>query len=400
MPSTKSSRELATLLDQMSNGGSGIDQLADHAQERRRRRLSVAGDSNGGRSGSDAGRKANRQTRGPRVADLQPKQMLHARAEEIRKLKKMVHRLKKENKTLRQQLHEVRDQSTKKWPAIAFELRRRVEEAGHLTNRLKAYWQFVELEKELDELATVKALRLSEREYVHKTRQLCEQLFMRLNNTWADDRTFQMVQKLYARSQQAKRLISQIDEINEGNLDAGDSSTGLPKASYTTLVEELANELWAIEQLVGKISGVSWSDLPDAEGFKSAKRRIVHSHRMDVFALRCAVLIAKSDNRLSSAETDYLIGMGENIHVSFDEVQKLLVDTKRVEKSDFQGKYDDALVIVRDMIGCALADGLVPETERKCLLDVSAMIGVDAETVKQIFEEEKPRTPGNFPTEF
>ncbi|MFP4027684.1 MAG: TerB family tellurite resistance protein [Candidatus Brocadiia bacterium] len=147
--------------------------------------------------------------------------------------------------------------------------------------------------------------------------------------------------------------------------------------SLTNQVEKLARTKEQIKDLVARVPGIETDGLPGWQSLEKAENAIIKPHYKNVFLFKCAVLMTRADGEISALEKDFLQSIGERIHLSPGETETLIRQAGKLGFSNFEADVAEAQDLIHKLYLCALADGVVAESEKRMLQRIARAINLD-----------------------
>ena len=196
-----------------------------------------------------------------------------------------------------------------------------------------------------------------------------------------DDQTRADVQRLGRLLSAARRTVQLVLARIEGTEKPGDHEQALSLTAEVSKLKELTTE---IEQTAARVPGLQLERMPGWDVIESARTSIVEPHSRNVFLYKCAVMMTRADGELAAVERDFLHDIAERIHLSRNEAETLMTQASQVHASEFVGSPQEAKDLVHKLYLCALADGVVAESEKRMLNRIAHSIGVPDKDVFEI----------------
>jgi tellurite resistance protein len=145
-----------------------------------------------------------------------------------------------------------------------------------------------------------------------------------------------------------------------------------------------------------EIPNVSIKQIPRWEVLSEAENTIISAHNRNVFLFKCAVFMARADGELSSVERNFLHAIAERIKLSRLEANSLIRQGSDVRPGEFSGSDQEAVDLLHKLYLCALADGVVAQSERRTLMRIANSLDIPGERVEKILSGRGPGEEMSF----
>ena len=151
-----------------------------------------------------------------------------------------------------------------------------------------------------------------------------------------------------------------------------------------------------VEETADDIPALDLANLPSWKIFQAAASKIVQPHGQNVLLFKGAVLVSGADEELSTLERDFLYSLAHHLRLSAPEAHPFIEGLEHIRLSDFRKTSRHPTELLENLYFCAMADGVVGESEKRMLRRIGSSLGMEEEEIEAVLS----RTEGAERAEF
>jgi tellurite resistance protein len=204
-----------------------------------------------------------------------------------------------------------------------------------------------------------------------------------------DEDTRSALKQLSQSLHRGRKCVRDLLELTEFAVNVHHQSTHSSRAfdDFSEVSAQLEGVMAEVEEITGTIPDLEPSDLPSWRLMQRAHAEIIEPHRRSVFLFKSAVLLCRADGELSAVEREFLYSVAHRIHLSLSEAHRIVEQCRQVPHRQFRGTPAQAAQVLNALYACALADGVVQESERRMLRRIGDSLGVKKKDLESILLE-------------